>query len=200
MEYTMDLGALLEPAHMWIKLLDWKKNEKQKMERPQEMCCIHVAASIKQCKWQDKMDIENISEGRSTSSVFISWHILSLSFPGLWAVSCLSLPHWVSKMIIMDFYFSNCILFQASCTELHSGGWEASVSLLQGRPWCSAPDTHSSHSAAVCGTGFTFLWICCYYLLSPLQLCKSQGIGFGLKCDFYLESFWTWKKYAIETG
>lgn len=30
MECTIDLGALLEPAHMWIKPLDWKKNEKKR--------------------------------------------------------------------------------------------------------------------------------------------------------------------------
>lgn len=77
------------------------------------------------------------------------------------------------------------------------------ITVVAGRHWslCCKGDlgvqhqTHTPHTpAAVCGTGFTFLWICCYYLLSPLQLCKSQGIGFGLKCDFYLESFWTWKK------
>lgn len=107
------------------------------MERPQEVCCIHVAASIKQCKWQDEMDEENISEGGSTSSVFIPW-------PLGCAMSAFSSLSFQDDL--MDFHFSNCILFQASCTELHSGGQEASVSLLQGRPWCSAPDTHSSHS------------------------------------------------------
>lgn len=162
MEYTMDLGALLAPAHMWIKLLDWKKNEKQIMERPQEMCCIHVSASINQTNGRTKVDIENTSEDRSTSSV---------SFPGLWAVSCLPPPHWVSKIIwwTSSFPMTSCSRpVVLNCTVVARRYW----SQLQGRPWCS-PHTQTLSPAAEHGTGFTFLWICCYYLWSPLQLCKS---------------------------
>lgn len=119
----------------------------KKMERPQEMCCVHVAGSINQCKWQDKTDIENLSEEGSTSSV---------SFLGLWAVSCLPPPSLSFQDDLMDFYFSNYMLFQASCAELHGGGQEASVSLPRGRPWSSAPDTPTLSPAAEYGTDLHF--------------------------------------------
>lgn len=151
------------PRVNWASRLEEKWETK--MERPQEICHIPVAASIKQCKWQDETDTENISEEGSTSSVF------PFLASGLCHVSLLltEFPRWCDGLLLFQLHPVPGQLYWI--TRWWPGG--ISVSAVRETLVFSTRHSNPHTPAALCGTGFTFLLICCYYLLSPLELYKS---------------------------